>query len=465
MKNDIAWGLNARSSAPAGEPNVDGDLSHIPYQEVNNDVLRTMTETSRLYWVGLIMSVLGVGFFWFLPWGYQIYEGQGVTGLNTPAFWGIYLTNFVFWIGISHSGTLLSAILFITKTPWRRTIYRSAEAMTFFSVLTAAVFIFVHMGRPWNFYWTMPYPNQRQLWLNFQSPLMFDVFAISTYATSSMIFLYFGSIPDLAAVRDRITGWRKPIYKMLALGWRGTEAEWHWLHKSYTFFAVFIIPLAVSVHSIVSWDFALSKVPGLNKTIFAPYFVVGAIYSGSAAIVTLMIVLRKVLNLKKYITLHHFDKLGMLLLCMSLLWSYINVMELFTGWYANTSAENETLIYRMLDGKWSFMFWIMIFTNSLLPLLYISRKCRRTIFVTLIVSLGVNVGMWIERYIILTTSLPRKFLPFMWHDYSPSWVEISMTIGSFCFFVMLFFLFVKLWPSMSIYEIKEDIGVPMKKGH
>jgi Ni/Fe-hydrogenase subunit HybB-like protein len=439
--------------------------SEISYREVNEDVVRTMTTTGTAYYIALISSMLVFAGFWLLPWAYQIYQGQGVTGLQTPAFWGIYLANFVFWIGISHSGTLLSAILFITQTPWRRSIYRSAEAMTFFSVLTAAIFVFVHMGRPWNFYWTMPYPNQRQLWLNFQSPLMFDVLAISAYMTSSVIFLYIGSIPDLAAVRDRVTGWRKEVYTVLALGWRGTDTEWHWLNKAYTFFAVFIIPLAVSVHSIVSWDFALSKVPGLNKTIFAPYFVVGAIYSGTAGIVTLMIILRKALNIEKYITLNHFSQLGKLLVVMSLLWSYINVLEVFTGWYANTSFENEALTYRMFTPPYSYMFWIMILCNSVMPLLLIFKKARTSIFVALIVSLAINVGMWLERYLIISTSLPRKFLPYMWKDYSPSWIEISTTIGSFGFFTMLFLLFVKLWPSVSIYEVKEDIGIPMKKGH
>ena len=442
---------------------MDQEKSSISYREVNEDVVRTMTKSGASYYTFLGLSILGFLGFWIAPWGYQVFKGQGVSGLNTPGFWGIYLTNFVFWIGISHSGTLLSAILFITKTPWRRSIYRSAEAMTFFSVLTAAVFIFVHMGRPWNFYWTMPYPNQRQIWLNFQSPLMFDVFAISTYMTSSVIFLYFGSIPDLAAVRDRVTGWRKDVYTALALGWRGTDAEWHWLYKAYTFFAVFIIPLAVSVHSIVSWDFALSKVPGLSKTIFAPYFVVGAIYSGSAGIVTLMTIVRKALNIEKYITKMHFDRLGQLLLVMSLLWSYINVMEVFTGWYANTSFENETMIFRMFTAPYSYMYWLMIVVNSIFPLLLIFRKVRSSIFVMLLISIGINIGMWLERYLILTTSLPRKFLPYMWHSYVPSLVEISMTLGSFCFFIMLFLLFVKLWPSVSIYEVKEDIGIPMKK--
>lgn len=439
-------------------------MDNITYKEVNEDVVRMMTKTTWKYWVSLFICASMAVVLWGGPWAYQIYVGQGVTGLNTPTFWGIYIANFVFWIGISHSGTLLSAILFITATPWRRSIYRSAEAITFFSVLTAAVFIFVHMGRPWNFYWTMPYWNSRELWLNFTSPIMFDVFAISAYMTSSVIFLYFGSIPDLAAVRDKVTGWRKPIYTYLSLGWRGTDAEWHWLSKSYTFFAVFIIPLAVSVHSIVSWDFALSAVPGLNKTIFAPYFVVGAIFSGTAAIVTLMVIYRKAMNVQKYITLMHFDKLCLLLLVMSLLWSYINVVEVFSGWYANTSAENETLRYRMFMKPHAYMFWLMIITNSLLPLLFIFKKLRRSIFVCVIVSVGINVGMWIERYLIVSTSLPRKFLPNMWHDYIPSIIEISITIGSFFFFAMLFLIFVKVWPSISIYEVKEDIGFPMRKG-
>lgn len=441
-------------------------MSNISYREVNDDVVRTMTETGRSYYITLSLCLVGIVITFGLPWVYQIYTGQGVTGLHSPAYWGVYLTNFVFWIGISHSGTLLSAILFITQTPWRRSIYRSAEAMTFFSVVTAATMVFVHMGRPWNWYWTFPYPNQRELWTNFKSPLMFDVFAIGTYATASFIFLYFGSIPDLAAVRDRVAGWRKSLYGALALGWRGTDREWDLLQKAYTFFAVFIIPLAVSVHSIVSWDFASSKIPGLNKTIFAPYFVIGAIYSGSAGIVTLMILLRKAIKFEKYITHVHFDKLGILLVVMSLLWTYVNITEVFTGWYADTSYELESLSYRMFTPPFAYIFWLMIACNTFFPLLFVFRKVRVSIVAALLISIGINIGMWIERYLIISTSLPRKFLPNMWRDYFPSWVEISLTVGTFLFFTLLFLLFVKLWPSFSIYEIKEDIGIPMeKKGH
>ncbi len=441
----------------------DNNMSKISYKEVNDDVVRTMTENTRSYYVWVIGCTIGAVVFSGLPWIYQLILGQGVTGLHVPSVWGIYLANFIFWIGISHSGTLLSAILFLTKTPWRRSIYRSAEAMTFFSVLTAAIFVFVHMGRPWNFYWIMPYPSTREIWVNFQSPLLFDVFAISTYMTSSMLFLYLGSVPDLAAIRDKVTGWRHHLYKLLAFGWRGTDNEWFWLQKAYTFMAVLIVPLAVSVHSIVSWDFALSKVPGFSKTVFAPYFVIGAIFSGTAGIVTLMVILRKALKVEKYITTLHFDRLGLLTVVLSLLWTYVNVLEVFTGVYANTSFETESLIYRMITTPNSYMFWLMIFVNSLLPLGLIFKCGRRSIMYSLIVSIGINIGMWLERYLILSTSLPRKFLPYRWHDYFPSWVEVSITIGSFFFFTLMFLLFVKLWPSISVYEVKEDIGIPMNK--
>jgi Ni/Fe-hydrogenase subunit HybB-like protein len=433
------------------------------YQKVNQDVVRTMTESGFSYYLALALSLFGFLAFWIAPWFYQLITGQGLTGLNTPSVWGIYLVNFVFWIGISHSGTLLSAILFITETPWRRAIYRSAEAMTFFSVVTAAFFIFVHMGRPWNFYWLLPVPNLRYLWVNFSSPLMFDIFAIGTYMSSSAIFLYIGSIPDLAAVRDKVTGGRKKVYTILALGWRGTDMEWHWLNRSYTFFAVLIIPLAVSVHSIVSWDFALSNVAGFAQTIFAPYFVVGAIFSGSAGIITLIAILRKTLKMEKYITLDHFNKVNMLIVALSLLWTYINILEIMTSFYANNTFENDILIYRMATPPYSYLFWLMITVNSVLPLLLISRRNRFSISLSVIISLGINLGMWLERYLIIVPSLGRKFLPYMWHEYFPSWIEISITLGSFSFFTMLFLLFVKFWPSVSIYEVKEDFGILAKK--
>ena len=334
------------------------------------------------------------------------------TGRNESSYYvvGTYLANFVFWIGLSHSGTLLSAIMHITQTPWRKAIYRSAEAMTLFSLMTAALFPLVHAGRVWFIYWSVPYPSQRMLWPDFRSPLMFDVMAITTYMTGSLLFIYMGSLPDFAAARDKTTGWRKNMYTVLSLGWRGTDREWHRLGWAYTFFAVLIIPLAVSVHSIVSWDFAMSIVPGMHNTIFAPYFVVGAIYSGTAGIVTVMIVLRKFLSFEKYITKDHFNSLGKLLLVMSLLWTYINILELFTGWYSGTSFELETLKFKLF-GYYAPLFWEMIIFCAFAPLLMISKKFRTSIVPMLFLSLAINIGMYTERFLIISTSLPRKILP------------------------------------------------------
>ena len=302
------------------------------WAEVNDDVLHTMLHTTRRYWIALGISMGVAALCFFGPWIYQLHVGVGAAGTNRSAVWGTYLSNFIFWIGLSHSGTLLSAVLHITQSNWRKAIYRSAEAMTLFSLMTAGMFVMVHVGRVWFIHWSVPIPNEMGLWPNFRSPLMFDVMAITTYLTASSIFIYMGSVPDFAAVRDHSTGMRRRLYTIFSFGWRGTDREWHTLGWAYTFFAVFVIPLAVSVHSIVSWDFALSIVPGMHHTIFAPYFVCGAIYSGTAGIVTVMYLLRKHLHLERYIRELHFDNLGKLLIVLSLLWSYINMMELFNTW-------------------------------------------------------------------------------------------------------------------------------------
>ncbi|MBT8080036.1 MAG: polysulfide reductase NrfD, partial [Gammaproteobacteria bacterium] len=284
-------------------------LDNMNFADVNDDVVRSLVETGRGYYIALGCSIFVTIACFFTPWFYQLYYGIGAAGMNQPTVWGTYLASFVFWIGLSHSGTLLSCVLHITNSEWRKAMYRSAEAMTLFSLMVAATMVMVHVGRAWFVHWAVPYPNQMELWPNFRSPLMFDVMAITTYLTGSLIFIYMGSIPDFAAVRDRTTGWRHHMYVLLSLGWRGTDTEWHRLGWAYTFLAVLIIPLAVSVHSIVSWDFAMSIVPGLHQTIFAPYFVVGAIYSGTAGIVTVMFVLRKFMNFEHFITKLHFDNL------------------------------------------------------------------------------------------------------------------------------------------------------------
>ena len=432
------------------------------YSEVNTDVINALTTTTWRYWVTLGISAGTALLFFVAPWIYQIIVGVGAAGMNRNAMWGTYLSNFIFWIGLSHSGTLLSAVLHITQSDWRKSIYRSAEAMTLFSLMTAAMFVMVHVGRVWFVHWTFPFPNPMELWPNFRSPLMFDVMAIVTYLTASSVFIYMGSLPDFAAVRDRSTGLRRRIYSIMCFGWRGTAHEWHTLGWAYTFFAVLVIPLAVSVHSIVSWDFAMSTVPGLHQTIFAPYFVCGAIYSGTAGIVTVMWMLRKFMGFGRYIGQLHIDNLSKLLLVLSLIWTYINICEMFTGWYSGTSYEYEAILYRIKDGPFAWLYWEMIAFCAVVPLLLFSRRIRTNWNVMLVISILINIGMLTERFVIVASSLPRKFLPDAFGTYFPSLVEISITVGSFAIFTTLFLIFVKVFPAVSIYEVKETLN-PLRK--
>ncbi|MEE8233491.1 MAG: NrfD/PsrC family molybdoenzyme membrane anchor subunit [Gammaproteobacteria bacterium] len=426
------------------------------YAEVNRDILRTLLETGPRYWILLgVTSTIAVVCF-FVPWMYQLNVGIGAAGMNRNAVWGTYLSNFIFWIGLSHSGTLLSAVLHITQSSWRKAIYRSAEAMTLFSLITAACFVMVHLGRVWFVHWSVPIPNEMGLWPNFRSPLLFDVMAIATYLTASSIFIYMGSVPDYAAVRDASTGMRRRLYTIFSFGWRGTEREWHTLGWAYTFFAVFVIPLAVSVHSIVSWDFAMSLVPGMHHTIFAPYFVCGAIYSGTAGIVTVMYLLRRFMKLERYIREIHLDNLGKLLLVLSLIWTYINILELFTGWYSGSSFEYEALKFKLF-GYYAPLYWEMILFCAFLPLLMFWKKIRLNWNIMLFIAILINIGMFTERFIIVATSLPRKFLPDAFGFYFPSMVEISITVGSFAIFTTLFLIFIKWTPCVSIYEVKETL--------
>ena len=432
------------------------DYREPSYADVNRDVLRIMLETGSQYRtvLGISISIALVCFFG--PWMYQLYVGVGAAGMNRSAMWGSYLSNFIFWIGLSHSGTLLSAVLHITQSDWRKAIYRSAEAMTLFSLMTAACFVMVHLGRVWFVHWSAPIPNEMGLWPNFRSPLMFDVMAITTYLTASSIFIYMGSVPDYAAVRDASTGLRRRLYTIFSFGWRGTAREWHTLGWAYMFFAVFVIPLAVSVHSIVSWDFALSLVPGFHQTIFAPYFVCGAIYSGTAGIITVMYLLRRCLNLQRYIGEIHLDNLGKLLLTLSLIWIYINIIELFTGWYSGTSFEHEAVKFKLF-GYYAPLYWEMILFCAVVPMLIFWNKIRLSWNKMFVISILINIGMFTERFIIVATAQPRKFLPDAFGFYFPSLVEFSITIGSFAIFTTLFLIFIKWTPCISIYEVKETL--------
>jgi len=438
------------------------DTNNMKYTDIHDDVVRSIVVTGPKYYATLAIAGGITVLCFFFPWFYQLNYGVGAAGMNHPGVWGTYLASFIFWIGLSHSGTLLSCVLHLTNSSWRKAMYRSAEAMTLFSLVVAATYVMVHVGRPWFVHWALPYPNQMGMWPNFRSPLMFDVMAIATYVTGSTIFIYMGSIPDFAAVRDRTEGWRNTMYTLLSLGWRGTDKEWHRLHWAYTFLAVLIIPLAVSVHSIVSWDFAMSIVPALHQTIFAPYFVVGAIYSGTAGIVTVMFLLRKYMGFEKYITKLHFDNLGKLLLVLSLIWTYINAVELFTGWYSGTSEEYEALSYKLF-GYYALLYWEMILTCAVLPLLMISRRFRTSFVPMLVLSIAINIGMYTERFLIVATSLSRQYLPDAWGLYVPSMVEISIMLGSFALFTTLFLVFVKIFPSVSMYEVKETMASPKRE--
>ena len=360
---------------------------------------------------------------------------------------------------IAKAGTLVSAILFLFRAPWRQSVYRAAEAMTVFAVMTAGLFPLIHLGRAWLAYWLFPYPNSRFLWPNFRSPLVWDVFAVTTYFTVSATFFYLGSIPDMAAAREVATGLRRKFYKVISLGWRGTDREWHHFGKAYIFLAALATPLVLSVHSVVSWDFAVAIVPGWHTTIFAPYFVVGAIYSGTAGIVTVMYMLRKYMDFGQYITKLHFDNLGKLLLVLSLIWTYINGVELFTAWYSGTSEEYEALGYKLF-GYYAWLYWEMILFCAVAPMLMFSTRFRTSFVPMLILSIAINIGMYTERFLIVATSLSRQYLPDAWGTYVPSPVEISIMVGSFALFTTLFLIFVKIFPSVSMYEVKETMATP-----
>ena len=406
-------------------------------------------------WVGLVAiaaTAVGIGAF---SWSLVIKNGMQLTGLNRPVGWGVLITDFVFWVGIAHSGTLISAILYLFRARFRTAVYRAAEAMTVFAVMTAGLFPVVHLGRPWFAHWIFPYPNQRHLWVNFRSPLVWDAFAISTYFVVSTLFLLTGLQPDAAALRDVATGWRRKLYALAAMGWRGTSEEWRHYGRGYLLFAAFATPLVISVHSVVSWDFAVSLVPGWHSTLFPPYFVAGAILSGVAMVITLLIPLRKALRLQELVTPAHLDMLARLVLLTSLIVSYSYGLEFFLALRGDPTDDRATLIYRA-TGDYAPLFWLMITGNCLLPLSFFFHKVRNSNALLLFVCLFVNVGMWLERFVIVVTSLAHNRIPFDWHTYRPQPVEIGITIGSFGWFFLWFLIFLKLMPAVSISELKED---------
>jgi molybdopterin-containing oxidoreductase family membrane subunit len=393
----------------------------------------------------------------FALWGYQAKEGLGVAGINRPVFWGIYIVNFVFWIGISHAGTLISAILRVVHAEWRRPLTRCAEAVTVFALMVGGLFPLIHMGRPWLFYWLIPHPNYRGLVPNFRSPLVWDVAAITAYLIGSSLYLLLPMIPDLALLRDRWSdrgGWRYRLYRFLAVGWRGTPRQWAALERGIGTLAVAVIPVAVSVHTIVSWDFAMTMTPGWNSTIFGPYFVVGAIYSGIAVLLLAMAILRRGLRLEHVLTDKTFDNLGRLCLAMTLIWGYFTFAEHLTTWYAGNAAS-DTVHHTLMHGRFGNLFWLMVFLNVIVPFsLLVTHRGRRPLGAS-IAAVAIVIGMWLERLLIVVPSLSQPRLPGVAGGYWPSPVELGIMLGSAGLFVFLYFVFVQIFPIVSIWEVRE----------
>jgi molybdopterin-containing oxidoreductase family membrane subunit len=378
--------------------------------------------------------------------------------------WGTYLVNFVFWVGIAHSGTLISAILYLFRAPWRTALARSAEAMTVFAVTTAGLFPLIHLGRVWLVYWILPYPNQRNLWPNFMSPLVFDVIAISTYLTVSFLFWYTGLIPDLAIVRDHSTGLRRKIYGFFSLGWTNNSRQWGHYGTAYVLFAALATPLVISVHSVVSWDFALGIAPGWHSTIFAPYFVAGAIHSGLAMVLTLLIPLRRIFAFEKILTMSILEKVAKTIVLTGLIMGYSYLTEFFIAWYSGNDPERAIFLYRA-TGDYRLSFWVMFIFNSIAPLAFFWKKLRTSIVSLLAVSIMINIGMWYERWVIILSSPGHDFDSYSWGTYvGPTLVELGIMLGSFGLFFFLFLLFAKFLPSVSMTELKEDIPPPRRTG-
>jgi Ni/Fe-hydrogenase subunit HybB-like protein len=427
------------------------------YEQVNRDAMRLLTPPGKGYLALLGMSVMLVGLLVFSELHNIIY-GLGMIGDN----WAVMITTFVFWVGIGHAGTLISAILYLFRAPWRQAIYRFAEAMTVFAVLTAALFPLLHIGRPWFFYWLLPLPSQRGIWPNFRSPLLWDVFAVTTYLTVSSVFFYIGLIPDIAAARDSTTHpMRKKVYGVLSLGWRGTDREWRHFTRAYLFLAALATPLVLSVHSVVSWDFAVSIVPGWHTTIFAPYFVAGAILSGVAMVVTLMVPVHKIFRLGAYFTPVHYDRLAKLLLLTSCIVGYAYGMEYFMAYYSGELYERDVFWDRVTGDYW-WAGWSMITFNAIVPQLLWIKKIRQNLNAFFIISVFVNIGMWYERFVIIVPSLSHSYEPWKFWNLHMTWVDAGLLMGSFGWFFMWFLLFLRYLPGLSMAEIKEVLPPPMK---
>lgn len=442
----------ARSYQYVPEPAlVKGNHSFSSITAMVADINLRPTPTNWYLAFGTALSLL---LLLFSMIAYLIYEGTGVWGLNNPAGWGWAIINFVWWVGIGHAGTLISAILFLFRQDWRTAINRFAEAMTIFAVMCAGIFPAIHVGRIWVIYWVFPVPNQMYMWPNFNSPLLWDVFAVSTYFTVSLLFWFVGLVPDLATLRDRIKGTiGKRIYGFFALGWTGSTRNWVNYEKAYMILAGLATPLVLSVHTIVSFDFAVSLIPGWHTTIFPPYFVAGAVFSGFAMVETLMIICRKIYNTKDIMTDDHLEKMNIIIMVTGTMVGFAYIMEFFMAWYSGVEYEKFIFIQRA-TGPYAWAYWTMMLCNVISPQVYWSKKLRRNVAFTFFISIVVNIGMWFERFVIAITSLSQDYLPSSWDYYSPTWVDVLTYVGTFGLFFTMFLLFLRFLPMIAIAEVK-----------
>ncbi len=418
--------------------------------------------TQRTPWSWFLGAAVGfVGtMLLFTAVAYLLVRGVGIWGINIPIAWGLAIVNFVWWIGIGHAGTLISAILFLMHQPWRQSINRFAEAMTLFAVTCAGLFPILHLGRPWFAYWLTPYPNTMGLWPQWRSPLVWDVFAVATYLTISTVFWFIGLIPDLATMRDRATHrYARMTYGILAMGWRGSARHWHNYETAYLLLAGLATPLVVSVHTVVSFDFTIAILPGWHSTIFPPYFVAGAIYSGLAMVLTLAIPLRSVYRIEDLVTMRHIDNLSKLMLATGLIVAYSYVTEAFMSWYSGNAYESFVTVNRA-TGPYAWAYWLLIATNLVLPQALWSRRVRHNVRLVFGIALCVNLGMWLERFVIVVTSLHRDFLPSSWNIYVPTRWDWATYAGTFGLFLMLFFIFIRVLPMISMSEMKQMLHDP-----
>ncbi len=437
--------------SPIREPLVTGGKT---YHQITEDLIGPTERTpSRPWIIGFLLSVMVLSFGIFcIIW--TIWHGIGTWDLNRTIGWGWDITNFVWWIGIGHAGTLISAILLLFRQKWRTGVNRAAEAMTIFAVMCAGLFPVIHMGRVWLAVFIFPYPNTRgPLWPNFNSPLLWDVFAISTYFTVSLLFWYTGLVPDFATVRDRAKGFRKKVYNFLSFGWTGSAKHWQRWESLSLILAGIATPLVLSVHTIVSFDFATSVIPGWHTTIFPPYFVAGAIFSGFAMVLTLMLVVRKVLKLEDYITLEHIESMNKVILATGSIVGVAYLTELFISWYSGYVYEQFAFFNRALGPYW-WSYFGMMFCNVVSPQFFWSKKLRRNVLFTFFMSIFINIGMWFERFVIIATTLARDYLPSSWSLYSPTWVEIGIFVGTLGLFFVLFLIFTRVAPTVAVAEIK-----------